>query len=185
MTGHVDKEQLNEMKLEELKQLAKDMGLDTTGVTRKAQYVDLIAAKEVIVEDEAVMEGIEVEAYEMETEDAEEDTAEDEAVMEGIEVEAYEVETEDAEEDTVEEEMDDTTKKRVVYVGPTLPGGLLTKGKILYGTDKSISDYVRPVIEKYPAAKELIVPMERAEKARREVKNANTVLYQRAKDLLK
>lgn len=46
-TAHLDTAQLEEMKVDDLKKLATDMGIDTTGFKRKADYVEAIAAVEV------------------------------------------------------------------------------------------------------------------------------------------
>lgn len=44
---HLDKAQLDEMKFDDLKKLAADMGIDITGIKKKADLVDAIAAVEV------------------------------------------------------------------------------------------------------------------------------------------
>ena len=48
-TGHLDREQLEDMKMDDLKRLAADMGLDTKGL-KKAQLVDAISGEEVTVD---------------------------------------------------------------------------------------------------------------------------------------
>lgn len=45
--GHLDKRQLEEMKVDELRQLAEDMGIDTSSLKKKAELVKAIAAEEV------------------------------------------------------------------------------------------------------------------------------------------
>ena len=47
ITGHLDKGQLDSMKLADLKKLAEDMGIDTKGLKSKADFVAAIAAEEV------------------------------------------------------------------------------------------------------------------------------------------
>lgn len=47
ITGHLDKGQLDGMKLADLKKLAEDMGIDTKGLKSKADFVAAIAAEEV------------------------------------------------------------------------------------------------------------------------------------------
>lgn len=44
---HLDKAQLDEMKFDDLKKLAADMGIDIIGIKKKADLVDAIAAVEV------------------------------------------------------------------------------------------------------------------------------------------
>ena len=55
--AHLDPAQLEEMKLDGLKQLAVDMGVDTTGLKKKADYVAAISAVEVIPGPETDEEG--------------------------------------------------------------------------------------------------------------------------------
>lgn len=47
-TAHFDKSQLEDMKIEDLKGIAADMGIDTTGFKKKSDYVEAISAAEVI-----------------------------------------------------------------------------------------------------------------------------------------
>lgn len=48
LTGYLDAEQLEDMKVEDLRKLAKDMGLDSTG--KKAELIERITAEEVQVD---------------------------------------------------------------------------------------------------------------------------------------
>ena len=50
LTGYLDAEQLEDMKVEDLRKLAKDMGLDSTG--KKAELIERITAEEVQVDAE-------------------------------------------------------------------------------------------------------------------------------------
>ena len=47
VTGHLAKSQLEEMTIQQLQNLAGDLGVDVTGCNKKAEYVDAIAAAEV------------------------------------------------------------------------------------------------------------------------------------------
>lgn len=47
VTGHLAKSQLEEMTIQQLQNLAGDLGVDVTGCKKKAEYVDAIAAAEV------------------------------------------------------------------------------------------------------------------------------------------
>lgn len=51
-TGHLDAAQLENMKIEQLKALAADMGVDVTGCKKKADYIAAIVAVEVELGDE-------------------------------------------------------------------------------------------------------------------------------------
>lgn len=57
VTGHLAKSQLEEMTIQQLQNLAGDLGIDVTGCKKKADYVDAITAAEVnaggMVDDEA------------------------------------------------------------------------------------------------------------------------------------
>ena len=56
ITGHLDKEQLKEMKMADLKALANDMGLKYAFGIKKDDLIDMIAAVPVQVEKEAIVE---------------------------------------------------------------------------------------------------------------------------------
>lgn len=47
VTGHLAKSQLEEMTIQQLRNLAGDLGVDVTGCKKKAEYADAIAAAEV------------------------------------------------------------------------------------------------------------------------------------------
>ena len=47
VAGHLAKSQLEEMTIQQLQNLAGDLGVDVTGCKKKADYVDAIAAAEV------------------------------------------------------------------------------------------------------------------------------------------
>lgn len=55
-TGHLNAEDLMGMSLPELKQLAADMGVDATGMKTKQDYAKAIAAVEVTIPHEAIIE---------------------------------------------------------------------------------------------------------------------------------
>lgn len=84
----------------------------------------------------------------------------------------------------VKQEQQDEKPSYRAYVGPTIPGGLLTTGKILYGTELTTNAYLDPVLKKYPTAKQLIVPMKELEKGMRDVKNPKKLLYHMAQKLI-
>lgn len=85
----------------------------------------------------------------------------------------------------MEPEPDDIKRLQVVYVGPNVPGGLLTNGKILYGTEKSIREYIEPVRAQFPLVEKLIVPIENANDARAKIQSRRGVLYKYTQDLFK
>lgn len=56
--ANLDVDQLKSMKLDYLKQLAKDMGVDTTGLSSREDYAKAIAAVDVIVEPDLTAEDV-------------------------------------------------------------------------------------------------------------------------------
>ena len=60
-TAHLDKVQLEEMKLEELKRLAADLEVDTQGLRTKSDYVEALAQVPVVPGDEDDENGVEYE----------------------------------------------------------------------------------------------------------------------------
>ena len=56
LTGHLEPADLELMTVEQLKNLAADMGVDVSGCKKKADYVAALAAVEVEVEDEAILD---------------------------------------------------------------------------------------------------------------------------------
>ena len=148
---------LDEMTVKQLRELGRQMGIDLTGKTRKEELLEAIEnAKD--AEPEAAPEP--------------EDTAED-----------AEPEAAPEPEDTAEDAPEPEQKGYMVYVGPSLPGGLLPHGKILYGTQRTIRDYLEPVTERLPEAWELLVPVSGLEQAMRDVKNPKKRLYHKAQEL--
>lgn len=55
--GHIDPKELESMTIEQLKNLADDMSIDVAGCKKKADYVAAIAAIEVVVPEDAIVDG--------------------------------------------------------------------------------------------------------------------------------
>ena len=103
-----------------------------------------------------------------------------------IEAEAKD-EPEAPEEPEEPEEAQEPEQEKTVYmayVGPSIPGGLLSHGKILYGTKDSIREYLAPVLAKYPKIESLMVPVVQMGQAMKDVKNPNKLLYHKAQEVL-
>ena len=105
--------------------------------------------------------------------------------------EAEEAETVEAEmeqepetEPETREGYDDSEKIKLTYLGPTLPDGLLTTGKMLWGTMQSIMDYVAPEMRRYPKVKVLLVRQEDATKARNDIRSGRGIYYKYYMDLV-
>lgn len=54
--GNLDAEQLKKMKLDDLKKLAEDMGIEATGLRTKDDYAKAIAAVDVVIEPDLTVE---------------------------------------------------------------------------------------------------------------------------------
>ena len=152
---------LDEMTVKELRELAKERGIDLTGKTKKEEILDAIQTAEPEAEAETAPEAVEA--------------------PEEIPEPVSETELEKAEE--AAEAPEPEQKGYMSYVGPSLPGGLLPHGKILYGTKATIGAYLEPVLEKFPEAQALMVPVEKLEAAMRDVKNPDKLLYHKAQEL--
>lgn len=63
-----------------------------------------------------------------------------------------------------------------VYIGPSLPGAKLMNNTVISGTHKDISEYYKDVIEKYPNADKLIVPVDKLSESRAKVSLGGNVL---------
>lgn len=149
--------ELDKMTVKELKALAEEKGLEVPNGAKKDELIRLLAEEQ----ESGTEEPQESSAEEPQDNEKQENTAEVEQVQQG-EKPYY-----------------------CAYVGPTIPGGLLTPGKILFGTKSATDAYLAPVLEKYPTAKQLIVPMKELEKGMRDVKNPKKLLYHTAQKLMK
>ena len=64
-----------------------------------------------------------------------------------------------------------TYNRRLIYVGPNVPGGILQRFQVFRG---EIPPYCKSLIEKIPEIKELFVPVENLEEIRRKIKESGT-----------
>lgn len=48
---------------------------------------------------------------------------------------------------------------RLVYIGPTLDGGRLKSNNVFVGTEADIKEALKEIIEEYPVAERLLVPV--------------------------
>ena len=59
--GHLDAEQMEKMTNADLKKLAEDMGIDTSKMKKKSDYIEAIVSEQVFIsEDDAIEEGLEI-----------------------------------------------------------------------------------------------------------------------------
>lgn len=153
----MERSELESLTVAEIKALAEEQGVTLHSGMKKAEIVDAILAAE------------EPEAETMEAEDETAAEPEEQEEQEGQEKsEAY----------------DDGEKIKLTYLGPTLPDGLLTTGKMLWGTMQSIMDYVEPEVRRYPKVKVLLVRQEDATKARNDIRSGKGIYYKYYVDLV-
>lgn len=76
-------------------------------------------------------------------------------------------------------ETENTTPEEVVklvYVGPTLPKGQLKQNSIFEGTEKEIKKELEKVLEKYPLAEKMLVPVKNLAEAKRKAGTAGNIM---------
>lgn len=117
-------------------------------------------------------------------------TAED--AQDGAEREEREI-TPAEEKDAVEaaEAPQDSTRRKLwegysqfVYIGPSLPGGLLKKNAVMIGTFEQIKAYLAPVLENFPQAERLIYPTEKAGYAMKKAQAQGNIIHKCYTDLV-
>lgn len=153
---------IEEMTVKQLVELAKQMGIAVPSGAKKAELIELIEAKD------------------QENAESAQEAAQDQKDT-GGEQEGAQT-TEDAGGDQ-EATQKPEKSHYMAYVGPSIPGGVLSYGKILYGTDTSIREYLAPVLECYPKVEGLLVPMDNMAWAMKDVKNPKKLMYHRAQEL--
>lgn len=65
--------------------------------------------------------------------------------------------------------------KNYIYIGPTLPRGLLKKATLLQGTRTQVEGYVAEAAKFCPAVLKLIVPTEELSEANKRLKKASAL----------
>ena len=71
-----------------------------------------------------------------------------------------------------------------VYLGPSLPGGLLKKNAVLIGEFEQIKAYLAPVLEQYPQAERMLYPTEKAGYAMRKIQAQGNIIHKCYMDLV-
>ena len=161
----------SDMTVKDLRELAKERELEVPAPGNKAQLIIAL---------EAADEGL---PEEPEIIPEPEDDQEPEIIPEPEDDQKPEIIPEPEDNQKPETIPEPETSKYMAYVGPAIPGGLLSHGKILYGTDTSIREYLAPVLERFPKVEGLLVPMERLEQAMKDVKNPKKLLFHKAEEL--
>ena len=84
--------------------------------------------------------------------------------------------TSKAENTTSETEKTIEEVVKLVYVGPTLPNGQLKQNSIFEGTEKEIKEELKKVLEKYPLAEKMLVPVRKLAEAKRKAGTAGNIM---------
>lgn len=92
--------------------------------------------------------------------------------------------------EAAEEPQEEKTRRlwegysQFVYIGPSLPGGLLKKNAVMIGTFEQIKDYLAPVLEKFPQAERLLYPVEKAGYAMKKAQAQGNIVHKCYADLV-
>lgn len=71
----------------------------------------------------------------------------------------------------------------LVYIGPSLPAGLLKSNKIMIGTKEEIKKELSGVLEKYPLVERLLVPVEKLAEKKDRAATAGNILHKYYNDV--
>ncbi|MCM1578512.1 MAG: hypothetical protein NC078_06930 [Ruminococcus sp.] len=72
----------------------------------------------------------------------------------------------------------------LVYIGPSLPAGLLKTNKIMIGTREEIRKELAGVLEKYPLVEKMLVPVEKLAEKKDRARTAGNILNKHYNDIL-
>lgn len=103
------------------------------------------------------------------------------AVMEAedsapVEMPAAESEATDAVPAPVETPCAVEVRRNYIYIGPTLPKGLLKSNTLFTGTMTEVKTYLRGAMEKYPDIIDLVVPTDRLAESRHTLRSGKGAL---------
>lgn len=72
----------------------------------------------------------------------------------------------------------------LIYIGPTLPKGMLKCNSIFSGTEADIKAYLKPVIDKYPLVEKLLVTTDGLAEKKDKVQTSGNILNKYYSDLV-
>ena len=134
---------------------------------------------------EAVQEGQEG----REEEEAEEETTQEaeeaqEAVQEGQEAPEKEEAGENTQEPEKPQEKPQEGRETLVYVGPSLPRGMLKQNSIFVGTREEVEKSLEEAMKKYPMAKNMLVPVSKLAEAKVKIASKGNILHKYYADIV-
>lgn len=97
-----------------------------------------------------------------------------------------ETEVSSANSEVIEEKKKEEEREIVtlVYIGPSLPAGLLKTNKIVIGTKEEIKKELAAVLEKYPLVEKMLVPVEKLAEKKDKAKTAGNILNKYYTDIV-
>lgn len=107
-----------------------------------------------------------------------------EAVQEGQEAPKKEEAGENTQEAEKPQEGPQEAQETLVYVGPSLPRGLLKQNSIFVGTREQVEKSLEEVISKYPMAGKMLVPVSKLAEAKVKIASKGNILYKYYADIV-
>lgn len=107
-----------------------------------------------------------------------------EAVQEAQEGQEGEETGENTQEAEKPQEGPQEAQETLVYVGPSLPRGLLKQNSIFVGTREQVEKSLEEVISKYPMAGKMLVPVSKLAEAKVKIASKGNILYKYYADIV-
>lgn len=76
------------------------------------------------------------------------------------------------------------SRETLVYVGPSLPRGLLKQNSIFVGTREQIEKSLEETIKKYPMAGKMLVPVSKLAEAKIKIASKGNILHKYYADIV-
>ena len=93
-------------------------------------------------------------------------------------------EKEEAGENTQEPEKPQESRETLVYVGPSLPRGMLKQNSIFVGTREEVEKSLEEAIKKYPMAGKMLVPVSKLAEAKIKIASQGNILHKYYADIV-
>lgn len=107
-----------------------------------------------------------------------------EAVQEGQEAPKKEEAGENTQEPEKPQEKPQEGRETLVYVGPSLPRGMLKQNSIFVGTREEVEKSLEEAMKKYPMAKNMLVPVSKLAEAKVKITSKGNILHKYYADIV-
>ena len=107
-----------------------------------------------------------------------------EAVQEGQEAPKKEEAGENTQEPEKPQEKPQEGRETLVYVGPSLPRGMLKQNSIFVGTWEEVEKSLEEAMKKYPMAKNMLVPVSKLAEAKVKIASKGNILHKYYADIV-